>query len=155
MHNSDLSLIATLANPLKQHFCDLSFLGPVNTLRARAFLLGFLCASFASFARHHIHQIRDCLSSSGRTTLQIYIKLLPQIRKYNAYVVPGVAHYEGPEPDDALHDPGPRLKAEGPDRRLSDSRAMKGHTSFFSWRGWLNMIALLLVLGALIGLFAA
>lgn len=76
-------------------------------------------------------------------------------RKYNAYVTPGVQHYEGPEPDDALHDPGPRLKGKGPDRRLADNRNIHGSTVIFSWRGWLNVIGLLAVIIPLVGFFAA
>ena len=66
-----------------------------------------------------------------------------------------MAQYDGPEADDALHDPGPRLKGLGPDRRLGDSRYIAGSTRIASWRGWLNAIGLLLIILPLIGLFAA
>lgn len=62
--------------------------------------------------------------------------------------------YEGPEPDDALHDPGPRLKGKGPDRRLADNRNIHGTPVVFSWRGWLNVAGLLAVLIPLVGFFA-
>lgn len=78
-----------------------------------------------------------------------------ECRKYNAYVMPGEKHYDGPEPDDALHDPGPRLKGSGPDRRLGDSRYIHGSTRFASWRGWLNVIGILCIIIPLVGFFAA
>jgi hypothetical protein len=69
--------------------------------------------------------------------------------------MPGVSHYDGPEPDDALHDPGPRLKGLGPERRLADSKSIHGTGTLFSWRGWLNVIGLLCIILPLIGFFAA
>lgn len=66
-----------------------------------------------------------------------------------------MAQYDGPEPDDALHDPGPRLKGKGTDRRLEDSSVIHGHFSFASWRGWLNVLGLALVLLPIVGFFAA
>ena len=68
---------------------------------------------------------------------------------------PSEKHYDGPEPDDALHDPGPRLKGKGPDRRLGDSRYIHGSTRFASWRGWLNVIGILCIIIPLVGFFAA
>lgn len=69
-------------------------------------------------------------------------------------MLPGVAHYDGPEDDDALHDPGPRLHGKGADRRLNDSKAIYGAASLTSWRGWLNMFGLACIILPMIGLFA-
>lgn len=62
--------------------------------------------------------------------------------------------YDGPEPDDALHDPGPRLKAVGPERRLVDSRELFGKTSLTSFRGWLNAIGIMIIMLAMVTFFA-
>lgn len=75
-------------------------------------------------------------------------------RTYNAYIQPGVPQYEGPEKDDAFHDPGPRLKGIGPDRRLADSKVLHGSWTLVSWRGLINVLGLVLILGAIVFFFA-
>lgn len=50
-----------------------------------------------------------------------------------------------PEVDDALHDAGPPPKREGPDRRIVESDDFRGSTVWTSWRGWLNMGAVMIL----------
>lgn len=58
------------------------------------------------------------------------------------------------EPDDDLHDPGPRMERKGADRLIIESKALAGRTAMWSTRGWLNAIGLLILAATLVTLFA-
>lgn len=59
-----------------------------------------------------------------------------------------------PEADDDLHDPGPMMPRKGADRMIMESKALAGRTVFWSSRGWLNAIGLLILAVTLVTLFA-
>ncbi|GAA5891632.1 hypothetical protein JCM5296_005491 [Sporobolomyces johnsonii] len=62
-----------------------------------------------------------------------------------------------PEPDDILHDPGPKCKTAGLDRRIIEPKEYRKSGSGLlgiSWMGLLNLLAVAVLVAALIMLFA-
>ncbi|GAA5839457.1 hypothetical protein JCM11251_002731 [Rhodosporidiobolus azoricus] len=58
-----------------------------------------------------------------------------------------------PEPDDDFHDPGVKLKAVGVDHRLVEPKSFRGG-GMLSWQGFLNISAVIILLVALVFVFA-